>query len=290
MITIKFIDFWNDFNPTTDPFFKMWFKWYNLKLTNTYNPDVIVFSGVYGKKQTYKLYNNSIKIFYTAENRIYDNEYFNDCDYSISHHKRNSNTHLRLLNGIRKFGLESLINFNKRVIPTNILKQKTKFCLFMYSNSVSYRNVFFKELSKYKHIDSCGPVLNNMPLLPKDNNIPYKIKQTIDFISKYKFIISFENELIDGYTTEKLLWGYLSRTVPIYKGSDSVYIDFNNDSLINANSRENSNVINEIIKLDTNDKLYINKLNYSIFNNKKIPKYWTKEYIKAWSDKIFNKL
>ncbi len=40
--------------------------------------------------------------------------------------------------------------------PEEILASKTKFCNFLYSHKVPYREAFFTQLSKYKKVDAPG--------------------------------------------------------------------------------------------------------------------------------------
>lgn len=282
---IKFLDFWPTFNPKQDPFFSNLFKWYDLELVDN-NPDILIFSGVYGKLQNYKNYKDCIKIFYSEENRDYINEYFNDSDYSISHHIRNTNNHLRIPGCIRRYGLDMI----KELTNIKPINNSNKFCCFIYSNPVKFRNDFFLKLNSYKHVDSCGPVLNNMPnnwRLPKDNEIMSRKLDDIKFISQYKFFISFENEVVDGYVSEKLTKPLFANSIPIYYGSPSVNLDFNEQRFINANNKSFDNILDEIKLLDNNNKLYNDKLKEPVFINNCIPIYWTEKFIKSWFNKIF---
>lgn len=121
-----------------------------------------------------------------------------------------------------------------------IIARKTKFCNFVYSNPVLFRERFFKALSKHKHIDAPGKSMNNMPSfdLNKQGDI-WQRKQS--FLSEYKFTIAFENYSYPGYNTEKLLDPMLADSLPIYFGNPYIDKHFNTKSFINAHEYITSN-------------------------------------------------
>ena len=79
--------------------------------------------------------------------------------------------------------------------PKNLINKK--FCCFVVSNGYvgdccKIRDTMFKELSRYKRVDSAGQWLNNMGSTAPRANF-------IDWITQNKFIICFENTLSKGY-------------------------------------------------------------------------------------------
>jgi alpha(1,3/1,4) fucosyltransferase len=117
--------------------------------------------------------------------------------------------------------------------PGKVLASKTKFCNFLYSHKVPYREAFFTQLSKYKKVDAPGGSMNNMP--PIDSlyqGDKWEIKR--QFLSQYKFTIAFENDIFPGYQTEKLYDAMMAGSIPIYCGDPFVGDIFNTDSFINA--------------------------------------------------------
>lgn len=113
------------------------------------------------------------------------------------------------------------------------LASKTKFCNFLYSHKVPYREAFFTQLSKYKSVDAPGGSMNNMPgidtLYTGDK---WEVKR--QFLSQYKFTIAFENDIFPGYQTEKLYDAMLAGSIPIYCGDPFVGDIFNPKSFLNA--------------------------------------------------------
>ncbi|QIL40667.1 hypothetical protein G7074_16185 [Pedobacter sp. HDW13] len=114
-----------------------------------------------------------------------------------------------------------------------IVSEKKKFCNFIYSNKVPYRESFFRQLSKYKKIDAPSKSMNNMP------SIDSQYKGTVwerkrQFLSQYKFTIAFENYAYPGYQTEKLYDAMLVNSLPIYCGDMHIDDVFNTQSFLNC--------------------------------------------------------
>lgn len=110
---------------------------------------------------------------------------------------------------------------------------KKKFCNFLYSHRVPYREEFFRQLSLYKEVDAPGKSMNNMKSIDElfKGNMWERKRQ---FLSEYKFTISFENYVYPGYQTEKLYDAMLVNSLPIYCGDPYIGDMFNTDSFINA--------------------------------------------------------
>jgi len=151
--------------------------------------------------------------------------------------------------------------------PTKVIKTHTKFCNFVYRNPVEYRNNFFSQLSKYKHIDSPGLCMNNMPPLGNHSD-PLKSRKAndwaqikTDFIKNYKFTIGIENHIVAGYVTEKIVQPLGNGSIPIYWGNPYVADDFNPDAFINYHDYNNMDeFIDRIIQVDKDDDLYFKML------------------------------
>ncbi|GAB3927687.1 glycosyltransferase family 10 domain-containing protein [Mucilaginibacter myungsuensis] len=114
-----------------------------------------------------------------------------------------------------------------------LLASKTKFCNFVYSNPVPYREAFFKQLSKYKKVDAPGKSMNNMPSIDSQyQGGRYDVKR--QFLTPYKFTIAFENYVYPGYQTEKLYDAMLCQSLPVYCGDPNVGEIFNTKSFLNV--------------------------------------------------------
>lgn len=271
-IKIDFVDFWGGFDKTDNYFYKLLTDEFEVEISN--NPDYLFFS-VFGNGNL--SYKNCIKIFFSGENVGPD---FNNCNYSMCYDYLDDNRHYRLPLYLLYGGYYDLIN---KKIDDSLLNRN--FCNFIYSNeSCPTRNNFFKKLSSYKKVDSGGRCLNN---------IGYLVGDKLDFQSKYKFSIAFENEAYrpnrDGYTTEKIMQPMLANSIPIYWGNTLIDREFNDKSFINYHEFKSENeLIDYIIYLDQNDDKYMEVLKEPWLINNEILESNKIENIKSFLYKIFN--
>lgn len=140
-----------------------------------------------------------------------------------------------------------------------ILKRKTKFCNFIYSNAKAhpYRDELFWKIGKYKKVDSLGQHLNNTNIGSSRfaNNwreISIKLK------GNYKFSIAAENASFLGYTSEKILTTFQAHSIPIYWGNANIEKEFNPKAFINCSNFETiDDVVEEIRRIDQDEKVWL---------------------------------
>ena len=191
------------------------------------NPDFIIF-GPYGNDVPPK--GNYTRIAYYCENITPD---LSNCEWAFGVPKEEEVNHSKYKR-IQWHGVypQSLIKSDEIDIDS-IVQSKTKFCNFLYSHQVNYREQFFKELSKYKKVDAPGKSMNNMPSIDTlyKGDIWERKRQ---FLQPYKFTIAFENYSYPGYQTEKLYDAMTMNSIPIYCGDPYIGDIFNTKSFINA--------------------------------------------------------
>jgi len=192
------------------------------------------------------------------------------------------NTFFGPSNGYDKF-------LKKRYISN---EKKSNFCLFSVSNGdCDARNNFFKKLSEYKRVDSCGGFMNNM-----EQNCPGYVFSTeyFDFVGKYKFMICFENSSIPNYFTEKLVNAYYSGTIPIYWGCPNIDDYVNMDAILYLKPDYTEEDVRDLIKqiehLDNNDDAYKAKYENYFFKDGKLPDAFNSEKIKEKINKRLSQL
>ena len=272
-LKVCFVDFWDKFNPENNFFSNFLKESYDIELSD--QPDYCFFS-VYGYENL--KYSNCIKIQFIGENQVPD---FNLCDYALGfQHMSFEDRYFRFPLFFIYGGYENLKN--KRIIyPEKLLNRK--FCNFVYSNHLyanPLREVFFKELSKYKIIDSGGKHLNN---------IGYKVNDKVEFIRDYKFTIAFESSVLSGYTTEKIYEPMLVNSIPIYYGNPLVDKDFNKDSFLWLKSESDiDKVIERVIELDKDDNKYLEMVTCPCLTQVQSILDW-KGNLKLFFDSIFEK-
>jgi len=116
-----------------------------------------------------------------------------------------------------------------------IINSKKKFCNFLYSNPIPYREDFFRQLSKYKKIDAPGKSMNNMASIDSLYQGDIWNSKRL-FLGEYKFTIAFENYSYPGYQTEKLYDAMREFSLPIYCGDPNVANIFDTKSFLDYNS------------------------------------------------------
>jgi len=224
------------------------------------------------------------------------------CDWSFGDNYIDDSRHFRMPYYVIRMLytgtlLDSLI---KNIDVEEVLGEKTGFCNFVFSNTRDgvCRNEFFEKLSKYKKVDSAGRSLNNMGyVLPGrvgtrvGHYITYPEK--MDFLSRYKFTIAFENNRSDynldsGYTTEKITEPMLSNSIPIYRGNPHIGEEFNSKSFLNRlDFNSDEELIERIIELDNDDNLYMEMLSEPWLKGNILTKQLDIEAIKEQFGKIF---
>ncbi len=274
-IRVWFTDFWPHFDKQNNIFMDLLSERYEVTLDEE-NPDYLFFS-LFGMNHVFY---KCIRIFFSGENIPAD---MNKCDYSFSFEMPNGNPRKYRLPHYYQFGRpESLL---ERPDPRELIKEKTKFCNFIFSNpSCKKRNDFFHKLSKYKKVDSAGRYLNNM-----DEPLGMKVEDKWEFMKPYKFCICFENEEADYYTTEKPFEAMKLNNIPVYWGNPKVEVDFNPKALLNwYDYGSDEALIDKIIELDQDDEKYIEFMSQPWFTDNKLNEYVNRDNILNYLDKVIN--
>jgi len=149
---------------------------------------------------------------------------------------------------------------SQRVVPIadmhRVLREKTKFCAFVFSNPVcATRNRFLEILARHQRIDSAGALLANQP------KVAYPISRVIEFYRPYKFVLAFENSLSLHYASEKLGTALMGDTVPVYWGNPQIVSYFNPERFINAFDFDNlESLAAHVMRVHADDALYLRYL------------------------------
>jgi len=170
----------------------------------------------------------------------------------------------------------------------SVMAKKTKFCAFMYSNPVEFRDRFFHTLARsYKPADALGSCCSNkqrgetsrMLYIP---TVKTYLEDAVEKYQPYKFVIAIENQRTNGYITEKLMNPTLARAVPIYLGAPDIFSDgaFNRKAIIHiADFASYEDCVAHIKKVDETPELYQQYLSEPLFTNNQLPGYFNSDYI-----------
>jgi GR25 family glycosyltransferase involved in LPS biosynthesis len=138
-------------------------------------------------------------------------------------------------------------------VDAAVLEAKDRFCAFVVTNPRNeMRNNSFHWLSKYKRVDSAGRLFNNVgPEIYAGLGGGGGELKKHTFLKKYKFCLTYENEMCEGYTTEKILHAKAAGCVPIYWGDPLVERDFDGAGFLNANQvRTEEELVSLVKKVD----------------------------------------
>ena len=277
---IKKFNWWKEDETETTPLFDILFKKHAHKF------DEIHIYSVFGELKQHKK-ENTLRIQYSGESSFNDPELFHINIIPGDHSHKNVVNIPYMLTPILHRNVDLSIYTRKR----RMQQPKTEFCLFAVSNSNNKdRNNFFHELSKYKKVDSCGKIFNNLGYSCPGND--HLSPEYLDFISKYKFMICFENTSLKHYLTEKLFNAYSNGTIPIYWGCPNVdeFVNLSSILYLKPDYRENDvkKLVKEIIALDNDDELYRKKYESIFFKDGRIPDMFNKDIIQTKIDTILS--
>ena len=170
----------------------------------------------------------------------------------------------------KQIGMEPTVLIKK---PNETITPKSKFCCFMYSNCeerylgvVKRKQFYFKMREKFPgRVDNLGRCYN------KTYSKNGWWQNNVDIYGNYKFVISFENQPIDGYISEKLWVPMVKRSIPIYYGAPDIKNYFNPKSFIHVNDFASfEDCIEYVKKVDADDSLYQSILDEPYFYNNEI--------------------
>jgi hypothetical protein len=261
--------FWKGFDDKTDGvhigLLEQLFKGTKLekfRLTSNMNEANILIESIFTSQSLVQAKLWKYKIQLSGESRIFSNSNYNIV-LSSHYQKENIITF--------PFGFQFIYTNNlvEKLINRNVITKVPKhFCCWIVSNGqCEIRNKIFSKLSEYKKVHSYGTYLNNMGFTLK---FPYWSENYQKFMSNYKFVICFENRKFEKYITEKLINPLISRSIPIYWGTDYVNEIFNTNAFLrleNDSEQAIQNLIIKIKELDSSDEMYLQMLNEPAISN-----------------------
>lgn len=257
-IKINFEDFWQGYEKTNNYFYNLLIQKYNVVIDEKH-PEILFYSCFGFKYLKYKCK----RVLYLGENIRPD---LTACDLAFSYDFNSNKRHIRLplysLYIEHHNMLDKLNRKLSKVEAEQIWKSKTKFCCMVVSNPDCKERIdFYHNLSKIKRVDSGGRYLNNVGDPVSDKS---------EFIKDYKFVLSFENGIHDGYTSEKILEPMFMHCIPVYWGNKLVSKDFNIKRFINYfDFKTEDDVIQKLLEIDANDELGIQMIMEQPFNSQK---------------------
>jgi len=239
---------------------------YNIEYVDK-DPDIVI--NGFMDKIPYPTDDKIIKIYYTSE--VYANEpkpFLDSYDLVTGFDFIDRPNYIRIpfqYVGVPGNKVRHAYNRKMKCDP-----HKEHFACFLVSNrgdwlkgkfdGAAARTRMFHKLSLYKKVLSGGKHLNNVGGPVPDSH---------EFLSQCKFTISYENTLnYPGYVTEKPFNAWLAGTVPLYNTDPAGLVDINKKAVIYAGDfKTEEDLVDYIIKVDNDDKLYCDIWNQQIIDN-----------------------
>jgi len=110
------------------------------------------------------------------------------------------------------------VDMNRLLGHREVRHKKTKFACAFVGNPHPVRLHFIEMLKRIGNVDVYG------------NYVGKPVANKYDIAKDYKYSVCFENDHFPGYITEKLIDAYLTETIPLYWGN------LGNDNVINRTS------------------------------------------------------
>ncbi|MBN7812952.1 hypothetical protein J0A68_18490 [Algoriphagus sp. H41] len=271
-VRIRFVDFFSGFDQERNGIFVLLSRFFELQISET--PDFVFYS-VWGNKH---LDYSCTRIFVTGEN-IRPNFFL--CDYAVGFDFLSRDNYLRLPLYVywKEFNYRNLLlPHYHRIIESH---PKSKFCCFVVSNGVSKRRLeFFDKLSTYQLVESGGKI---------KNNLGYVVKDKLEFMSPYKFMIAFENSSYPGYVTEKVYECFFTNTIPIYWGSEKIGLDFNPSRILSRHDFDSDEaLIERIAYLNENQLAYQEFISQPVFVGNEPTEFFDEQRIQSFFGRVFS--
>ncbi len=160
------------------------------------------------------------------------------------------------------FGADNDKLVNPRVMPVDWLTtaqgsdSRPKFCSFVVTNPNNpVRNAALDLFGRIGHVDSAGRFRNNCgDAIFAGLGGGGGERKKVEWLRQYRFSITYENGLGDGYVTEKLFHAKAAGCIPIYWGdAESALEDFQNGGFIVANGKTDEQLLEEVKALESDE-------------------------------------
>lgn len=131
-------------------------------------------------------------------------------------------------------------------------ERKSKFCDYMFFNR-TYRNGV-RRYAFYQLLDAKRAVEHVRTDQRFTRNM---FSDAVEQHRPYRFSIAFENDVVDGWVTEKIVNSFLAGSIPIYEGTEDVYKYFNRDAFIDARDFDTlDDLADYVMRVDDDAELY----------------------------------
>ncbi len=288
---IRFENFWGGF-PVYDNIITVALKMrHNVEVVSG-AADIVVNQGPRSHKD-----DNAITIswFIESMNRIGEPNY-NNCDYSFNSCNLDDDRNYRIPFWATQINWNSAPVHDINRGPTYYVSagkldwremtRRDRWCCSVASGTLGKRAEFYPLISEKMAVIHGGDFLRNTKeMLKKPGNSDYLEK--IEFLSKFKSNLCFENDDRDGYVCEKILHAFYAGCLPIYWGPKNVGEDFNKKAFIDIRDFESDEeAIRHIRDVLSDDSKLHEYLKQPVFSDGVIPYHATPQSLSDFFEKI----
>lgn len=291
LLFIKLVGFWDKDDIIFPHYFQtshsFLFEKYDIHLADELHVPDVYFCSIFGQAEDYSFVSAAPKIMLIHEDRkVAPSSFFDSFNYVISFTncpEQKNNIRIpywvyRLYDHWYSFDGPFAEWFDHYMISRQIDDEawnRTKFCGYVHSKQVAYRETTFDALKAYKPIDSGGTLKYNLTDPDEKEYMAEKLygaaanKQKQEFFKKRRFSFCMENDYETvGYTTEKIIDSYAAGTIPIYAGQMMPSDNFNIKAFVNLYDFDLMATFVERVKyLDTNEAAFKAMINERLFTS-----------------------
>jgi alpha(1,3/1,4) fucosyltransferase len=142
-------------------------------------------------------------------------------------------------------------------VRDELAQKRREFCCTVVSNpNQPVRDAFLRLLGRLRPVASLGGHLRTSEELGPWNPATWRAEK-VAALSRYKFVLCFENRCAPGYTTEKIVDAFAAGAVPVYWGNPYVDLDFNPERIVDVHRLGMAGAISRMLEVDADDDLYV---------------------------------
>jgi len=289
-LRIKFDNFWGGF-PLHDNIITVALSLRHDVEIVQHDPDILVHQG-----QTSHKHDDAITIawFIESMNRIGEPDY-SKCDYSFNSCNLDDERNYRIPFWSTQVNWNEAPAHDLNRGPTYYISieelsnrqitDRNRLCCSVASGTLGRRAEFYPYISSKMDVAHGGDFLRNTTeMIEKPGNSDYLEK--IEFISKFKSNLCFENDDRQGYVCEKILHAFYAGCLPIYWGPSNVGEDFNKEAFIDISDFEsNEEAVDCIHDVLLSDRKLLEYLEQPVFKNGQVPYHSTPESLLEFLEK-----
>ena len=250
--------------------------YYDIEITDEIDADYVIHSCMGNEVLKY----SGIRIFVSGE---YVSPNFNTSDYALAFDRMSFGDRNQWFPLIKIYTKSYNTLKNPRPKADSVIKNKSDFCAYVMSNtknSSDERVQIFELLNAYKTVNSGGRWRNNVGGL---------VSNKLEFQTKHKFAIAFENNSYPGYLTEKFAEAAQAGAIPIYWVDPEIGNYLNSKAFINCHDYPSlDTAVARVIEIDQDDTLYEAMLDEPWFKGELEPKELQSKTIQNFLINIFD--